>query len=171
VIVKSDLNYHGLPEQRLAARALERAGAPSGRLRALRYHLFPGLAQVPALLFESEELVVQKFQPEREGELYCVRSLHCLGDYVAASRIKGPHPFVNSTNCLPKIEDVAPDSRIAAARERLRLDYGKLDYVVVEGEAILLDVNKTVGGGALDATPGLRALRRQRANGLYRYLR
>jgi hypothetical protein len=171
VIVKSNLNYHGLPEQLLAARGRARAGAAPVKLRALRYFTFASLAEVPALMLDHPDLVVEKFQPERDGRFFCVRNLNCVGDYLGATRIRSLQPMVNSENCLPEIEDIEPDPRILAARSRLRLDYGKLDYVVVDGEAILLDVNKTNGAGGLNANPQMRALRRKRANGLYYYLR
>jgi len=171
VIVKSNLNYHGLPEQRFAQRERRRAGLPPARLRTLRYRFFRNLEQVPARMFEDAAMVVEKFQPEREGELYCVRNLNCVGDYAGATRLRSREPVVNSNTCLPGLEDIEADPRILAVRERLGLDYGKLDYVVANGEAILLDVNKTNGAGGLNATPEMRALRRKRAQGLYKYLR
>jgi len=166
VIVKTDLNYHGFPERRLAGRRGDPELPP-----AFKYRLYPSVQAMPARLFARADLSVQKFQPEREGELFCVRNMNCVGDYVEATRLRSREPFVNSNTCLPVLEPVAPDPLMLAVRSRIGLDYGKLDYVIVDGEAILLDVNKTNGAGALNATPEMRAQRRRRANGLYACLR
>ena len=39
-----------------------------------------------------------------------------------------------------------PPDTIRQIREELRVDYGKIDYAIdVDGAAVLLDVNKTIG--------------------------
>jgi hypothetical protein len=163
VMVKSNLNRGGFPEA-----ALAKAEGRQARVFG-KYRVYASLAQVPAEAFGNGDVVVQKFLPEREGELYCVRYLAVMGSYCDAIRLRSTQPIVNGDSCLPEVERVEPDAEILAARARLGLDYGKMDYVVVDGTAILLDVNKTVGAGAQSDKPGMLALRRDRARGLYSY--
>jgi hypothetical protein len=80
-----------------------------------------------------------------------------------------PHPIVTAATCRA-IEPVAPHPEIEARRQALGLDYGKLDYVVRDGEAILLDVNKTTARASLPLTPERLARWRDRAAGLFAYL-
>jgi hypothetical protein len=163
VFVKSNLNRKGFPEAALA-KAEGRNVPVFGD-----YRVYSSLAKVPAEAFDNEGVVVQKFQPEMDGNLFCVRYLAVMGRYAEATRLRSTQPVVNGDSCLPDIETVEPDTSILALRERLGLDYGKMDYVVVDGKAILLDVNKTVGAGAMSTDPAMLALRRKRARGLYSY--
>lgn len=186
VIVKSDLNYGGLPERR----RLDQAGDPR-LLRALRPHLsrwgltppslgasgpasyrvLESLAEVPAAVFGDPALVVQKFLPERDGPHYCVRHYSFLGDRSSCVRLRTAGPIVNGTNSAP-VEPVDIHPRIVELREELGFDYGKFDFVVVDGEAVLLDANKTIGCARnIVNDPELRRLRRYRADGLYSFLR
>jgi len=63
---------------------------------------------------------------------------------------------VKSGNKVFSESVVPPD--IVAHRLRLNFDYGKLDYVIHHGEAILLDLNKTTGT-APQSTPQIEAIR------------
>ena len=60
----------------------------------------------------------------------------------------------------------APNREILAWRERLGLDYGKLDYVELDGRAVLFDVNKTTGTVRAERSEDLQASRRHRAAGI-----
>lgn len=182
VIVKSDKNCAGLPE-RLFDGKLHRKMYGGLRRLGLQSALFPfsspedyrvydSLAQVPRYCFYHPALVVQRFTPEREGALYCVRIMSFLGDRVSCMRLKGRHPIVNGNNYIAVEHGIEPDPDILALRRRLRIDYGKLDYVVVDGRAILLDVNKTTGAAPdLLQDPELRKAHRYRAGGLYDFFK
>jgi hypothetical protein len=76
---------------------------------------------------------------------------------------------VNRKTCV-RAEDIEPNSRIIEWRRRLKLDYGKLDYVMVGGEVIVLDVNKTTGASRPADDEGAQRFRRYLAEGLYSYL-
>lgn len=186
VIVKSDLNYGGLPERRRldapgdgvllrAFRpALSRLGVtlPSSAHRGPdAYRIYERLQDVPAATFGDPAVVVQKFVAERDGDDYCVRHFSFLGDRMSFVRLRARSPIVNGTNSAP-IERVGPEPELMALRERLGFDYGKFDYVVSEGRPILLDANKTVGCAPnIVDDPELKALRFYRADGLYSYFR
>ena len=66
------------------------------------------------------------------------------------------------------IEEVDPHPEIVQMRKRLNFDYGKFDYVVHNGRAVLFDANKTTGADRV-TTPRLNARRRHRADGIYSY--
>lgn len=186
VIVKSDLNYAGVPERRFAGppsllqSVVSRVRNRYRRSRALRfehsrdYRIYDHLRQVPRRCFDAPDIIVEKFRPEMDGGMYCVRNYHFLGDRAFTIRLKASSPVVSGGTyaSLERIE-VAPE--IEAARARLKFDYGKFDYVVVGGEAILLDVNKTIGmtlvGHGIHRHAEVHALRRWRAEGVYSYFR
>lgn len=186
VIVKSDLNYGGAPEERLAvppSRQRSFSYRLRGRFRRMRflwfadatsYRIYAHLNQTPARFFEMPTIIVEKFLPEIDGGMVCLRNYCFLGDAAYAIRLKTDRSIVKGSNCN-LCEIVEPHPEIVAAREKWKFGYGKFDYVVVNGEAILLDMNKTLGMAteqkALGYTPELSALRRHRANGLYSYFR
>ena len=61
--------------------------------------------------------------------------------------------------------DVHPD--IVELIKRMKFDYGKFDYVMHEGKPVLLDANKTPGGGD---NPEYFTLCREWAKGIQSYL-
>jgi hypothetical protein len=169
VIVKTDLNFGGEPERKRTrrtrawfARRHEHPAVPSA------YRVFDRLHDVPDACFDDPRLVVERFLPERDGDLYVVRTCQVLGDHATWLRLASPQPIVNGrtyTACAP----APPHPEILARRRALGLDYGKLDFTVHRGETVLFDVNKTVGAGGFPETPALRETHRARARGLYVY--
>ncbi len=175
VIVKSDRNYAGRPERLLATRRARwhsrmpwRRPVGGGFRTSLDYRIYENVADVPRADFEQTDRVVERFLPEREGDLYFVRQYQFLGDRATCERLAAPNPIVNDES-KSGAENIEPDPEILRARERLGFDYGKLDYVVHGGRAILLDANKTTGASRI-ATPEVIAGRRLRADGIYSYL-
>jgi len=184
VIVKSDLNYGGFPEWMLgrgwlgrrsrAWRGAQRviAGlALQGAVRSWKdYSIFDRLADVPAALWESQDVVVEKFLPEVENGLYHLRMFQFLGDRWSCTRLASREGVIKANSSV-SVELIEPHEDVVAWREELGMDYGKLDYVVHDGEAVLLDANKTTGASTHMADEELRAMRRYQAEGLYAYLR
>jgi hypothetical protein len=183
VIVKSNLNYAGQPELVLGGNWAEQRFPLWRKLmrrmpRIARwekpitqwqdYEVFDHISQVPRAFLWSRKLVVEKFRPEFEGGLYHLRIYQFLGDRYSCSRLASPSPVVKAQNCQ-RVERVEPHAEILAWREKLGIDYGKLDYVVTDGEVVLLDVNKTTGASRHMADADLRAMRRNLAEGLYGY--
>jgi hypothetical protein len=99
VIVKSNLNYAGIPE-RLAAPGRPRGlaalfrrpgaggadpahGTPPEFRTPTDYRVYDSPREVPRGDFDRADLVVEKFLPEMEDGLYCLRVLHFLGDRTA----------------------------------------------------------------------------------------
>ncbi len=184
VIVKSDLNYGGLPERLLAPdrsraasgirRLLSSARSIAGQSRPARredptdYRIYDSPRDVPRAVAGSGAFVVEKFLPEVEDGLYCVRNYHFFGDREVCHRIAGPHPIVKAGNTIRR-EIVEPHPEIVALRKALHFDFGKFDYVVHDGTAVLLDINKTPGDARhIDEMVAARV--RHTAGGLESYL-
>jgi hypothetical protein len=173
VIVKSDLNAAGHPERTLGRSWLTRRSLRWRRLLTRShplaasgyYALYDGIAAVPPEHFADRRLVVEKFRPEMENGLYHARIYQFLGPHETCARLAAREPIVKNANTV-HVEPVEPHAEIVAARRRFAMDYGKLDYVVHDGRAILLDVNKTA---TASASPVLQSARRHRAEGLYAY--
>lgn len=166
VIVKTDLNHGGKPEWRQRVRQAELSGKlwlklqeclPArwfGRLEGNLYPVLPHKRDVPDWVWRSPDLVVQPLHAERRGELYAMHQWYFLGDRDCVSTFLGRAPVVKLANVverLPLHADVPEAMR--RRRVELNFDYGKFDYVVVDGEAILLDANPTPNEGNEFPTP------------------
>jgi hypothetical protein len=97
---------------------------------------------VPSCAFSNPDLVVERFLPEKEGRSYYLRSYAFLGSEGLTVRFRSEHPVVKGINSRDP-EFVPVHESIVAARHALGLDFGKLDYVMHDGQAVLLDVNST----------------------------
>jgi hypothetical protein len=183
VFVKSDLNYGGYPERNLGRTWLTRNHRNMRRVRRLvdrltgktlpfadssEYLLYDNISDVPREYLDRSDLVVEKFRPELENGLYHTRFYLFLGDRGAHRRLSSKHPVVNRATHVDAVP-LEPDPGILALRKQLGLDYGKLDYLKVNGEIILLDVNKTIGAGRLADDEEARRNWRDLAEGLYSY--
>jgi hypothetical protein len=182
VIVKSDLNFGGVPEKMLTPGWLEqRSRIWRGAQRALArlsgrdesagwkgYKVYERYGDVPRSLRKRRDVVVERFLPELENGHYHLRMYQVLGDRWSCTRIESPDPVLKAANCVSS-EPVDPHPEVLTWRRRFNLDYGKLDYVVHEGRPVLLDVNKTTGASPQMGSAPLSAMRRRLAEGLYSY--
>jgi len=167
VIVKTNNNGRGWMEHallengspegrvgRIARRVMEQPWIERRRLGRVRmparYHIFSRAEEVPRGVWENEALVVERFLPERSGDLYAMRTYTFFGNREQGRFFRGTDPQVKALNSAMG-EPVSPPESIVAVRHRMGLDYGKIDYVVHDGEAVLLDVNRTPGmSGPID---------------------
>lgn len=149
VIVKTDANHHGLAERGNGGGALQRllAYLPWRLTRRLpdgRYPILPRLTDVPDWVWRRGDLIVERFTPEREGRNFALRIWLFFGRRNLVYRIVSPDPLVKAERYLNlEVSQDLPPPAIVAERDRLGFDFGKLDYVVHQGEPILLDANKT----------------------------
>ena len=159
VVVKHDQNHGGASERRL--RIAE--GGSFARLReaALRwlprawhgragedYQLFQRKSQVPRWVWRRADLVVERFFCQPHGEGYAINQWFFLGGRSLVSTLVDKRPLVKwhaDILRLPYHHGV-PDSLWQRRRE-LGVDFGKLDYIMHEDEAVLLDVNPTPHAG------------------------
>lgn len=153
VIVKSDLNAFGGPERSRAGRLplLQRGKRRLAKIdwrlaRMLPKKTYPvlnSIKQVPTWVWGRDDLLVERFMPERVGKYYCQRGYLFFGEASYGYRIYSTHPTVK-TGTMEKydyLDKVPPE--IEAVRREMGFDFGKFDYVEHDGRAILLDANKT----------------------------
>lgn len=153
VIVKTDANYFGLLEfsqlpfwsmKRLRQKLEKKLGWRTARELPLGdYPVLNCMTEVPRWVWRRNDLVVERFLPEIENGEYVLRLWLFLGDKEYSVKMYSPKPIVKAAN-ISRYEylDSVPDS-LRTVRAELAMDYGKFDYVMVNGEAILLDANKT----------------------------
>ena len=164
VIVKSNLNFGGQPERshnriaRRRRRPLPHPGAPF----APAYTVLNHKGEVANAVWSDPTRVVERFVPERVTEGYAMRVCLFMGAYQLCMRHISRSPIIKAANTL-RIEAVHAHPALSEKRRRLGFDYGKFDYVEHDGEAILLDANRTPGGaprsiGAVDFARSLHGL-------------
>jgi hypothetical protein len=182
IIVKSDMNYAGQPERKLLGTALSRLAfrislrLPHRRAERgeqepnfkspLDYMIRDSSQVIPQSWFSRGDILIEKFVPEIQEGLFCQRVYHFLGDRGVCILRKSKNPIINASNAVSRTQvDVHPE--IVALARRLNFDYGKFDYVLRDGEPLLLDANKTPG--AVDS-PAYYELCREWAKGIHFYL-
>jgi hypothetical protein len=170
VIVKSDLNCMGIPEAAHNARAAQRGNPPPHPPMpiCLDYTIFETLAEAPATLRDDPRFVVEKFLPEPDPDGFALRTWVFMGERERCTRHVSRQRVVKAADIVKREPAPVPDE-MRAERQRLGFDYGKFDFVVHDGRAILLDANKTPG-----SAPAIRQLlaegMRNLADGLERML-
>jgi hypothetical protein len=165
VIIKTDLNCGGLPEQRAKLRAKEKGEFIEAPEALVDYPIVRHLSSVIDEVWAKEHFVVERFLPERgENGGFYLRTWVFFGEQDRCRRFFGHEGMIKGTSYLT-FEDADVPEFIRAERERLGIDYGKLDFVIHKGEPVLLDANKTMGMPP-DWMPDLRAAYADLAPGL-----
>ena len=147
VIIKSDLNFGGIPENmhNQAAAAHQR---PLPHREAPTFNDYPILrsaADVPESSWSRPHCVVERFVPERDERGFWLRTWVFFGDRERCNRHCSRSPIVKAGNAFYREPAAVPDE-IREERRRLGFDYGKFDFVVVGNHPILIDANRTPGG-------------------------
>jgi len=187
IIVKSSLNSAGDPERR---------GKPDRRLRSIwerfnraltrrappglpfqrpsitskqHYRIFPKRHMLPVGWLDRDDIIVERFRPERHGDNFVLREWYFLGDREhSVCELSNDPVFTSGTHC-PALEAPPPEI-IRQVRRELRLDYGKIDYGIdCEGVPVVFDVNKTVGLSNPNSERAVK-LTRDLAEGLISFL-
>lgn len=157
VIVKSDLNHGGFPERllepaaggpgRLAAGFLRRLRRRIGAVHEIRfksdYRIFEDLGSVPSQRFRDGS-VIQPFRPERLDGDFVLREYYFFGEIEILSTEIGSDEVLTSGRQVD-CRLASPPAEVRAIRDRLGLDYGKIDYGCPDGEVVVYDANKCVG--------------------------
>ena len=153
VIAKSDFNSGGLLERHHNWMAFLRNKPPPSPSSQVftSYPIYASKSEVPDAIWSDPGLIVERFLPERDEKGYWVRFWIFLGDAERCNRICGPDPIVKGANMIALEPTTVPEV-LRAERERLGFDFGKFDFVVHEGEVVLLDANRTPTGAAAIST-------------------
>jgi hypothetical protein len=173
VIIKTDLNFSGIPEKQAAER-FQREGKlsdlPPGPVVSTTrpYPIFGSSSEVPADVWDNPGFVVERFLPEQDEHGYWLRAWVFFGDRERCTRYRGTHPIVKTATIVAR-EPAPVPNELRAERKRLGFDYGKFDFVVRDGQAILLDANRTPS--APPPSPEIEASNARLAGGLEALLR
>jgi hypothetical protein len=160
VIVKTKANYGGLPDAwyqdpSLMGRLCVRLRILSQRnhgwencseLDPFNYPILNNKKEVPEGVWKNRNLMVQQFLPEREEDLFFVRYWIFFGDQGWARRFGSKKPIVKFRTRVTAEKDIPLPDELVEMRNRLGLDYGRIDYVQHEGKTMILDVNRALGG-------------------------
>lgn len=174
VIIKSTLNCFGAPERRADSPAFFERKRRTLALRSWKlartlpprdYPVLRSVDAVPAWVWRRGDLIVERFMPEKRGDLYSIRGWLFFGDRGYAYRLFSKTPVVKTGNITHfEILDRVP-SELESFRRARSFDFGKFDYVVVGERAVVIDMNKTPTTIAPPNSPRLREL----AEGIYSF--
>lgn len=152
VIVKTNWNCQGQMESSLARKGpllrrcanLLRNMLPwSCRAKLSNYPIFESVSQVPRAVWHNPDLVIEQFLPEYRNGFYCLRTWVFLGDRETNSICYSDQPIVKSNSVLHRETVAEVPDELRQIRRELGFDFGKFDYVIVNGQVVLYDVNRT----------------------------
>jgi hypothetical protein len=153
VIVKTVLNHRGLPELAYRCRSdmllrwrfrVDRLlGNPTKRQHCPEYVLYPSKEVVPDSVWRDDKLIVERFLPgsmslpvvKYRYDFFLDVTLHMRAVY---DSLLCDHTKVREVSLVDGIPDA-----VMEVRRNLRLDFGSIDYFLVDGEAVVVDANKT----------------------------
>ena len=154
VIVKTDLNHFGGPEFRYMSKSARFINKSRKRLAGLNwtlarflpendYPILKDMRSVPKWVWSRNDLIVERFLPERDGDLYCLRGWVFLGSENYGYRLYATDPLVKTGTMVrfDYLEEVPVE--LMEIRKEWQVDFGKFDYVLHDGKPVLLDINKT----------------------------
>lgn len=162
VIVKSNVNFAGVIE-------IMKGRLTMGEAQYIPYKIYGSLAKVPEHIWLSEHHVVEKFVPEMEDGKYCLRKWVFLGDRSLHLMDVSEKPIIKAASSQSRELPLDIPEELVRRRRQLGFDYGKFDYVMADGQAILLDANSTPGFSA--SSEKLRNFAATLADGLHGWLR
>ncbi len=161
VIVKTDLNFGGTMEDLRAARGswLSRTArrlrrrlpwAWRNQINTGDYRVFESKTQVPRAAWANRALVVERFLPERRDGCFCLRTWVFLGTAETNSLSYSEHPVIKSERVVRRESLSEVPDELRAIRRELCFDFGKFDYVIIDGRPVLFDANRTPTLNAAD---------------------
>ena len=161
VIVKTDRNSGGIPERYLCSEKRFRLPDWPGlrskhvanlerKIRGWRnvetlpsYPIFASLRDVPEGVFENKNLVVEKFQPEKEGARFRIRHYSFFADRTVNRLSRSKDEIVKGSNLVESEDLPAPQPELEMYRRGHGMDFGRFDYVELSGKPTVFDVNRT----------------------------
>ncbi len=165
VIVKTDANHAGVKEVDLA---VARGGLPGlalrirnklpwfcrTRLKLKDYRIFDSPGRVPWPVWMNRDLVVERLFTERRGSLFLLRCWLFFGDRGFAYEYESDEPIITARNVKRITFDKPIPDDLREFRRRLNFDFGKFDFVQIDGRSVLFDANRTPTDRALRPCPG-----------------
>ena len=173
VIVKSNLNSEGKPEaahNRIAQR--RNRPLPHPGIKRTPYRILDSKDDVESAVWYDPSLIVERFitEPDISGG-FAFRTWVFMGSQERCTRFVGPKPIGKAGDAV-KHEPVEVPTELRSERERLGFDFGKFDWIMHDGRAVLIDANRTPGtarsiegfmsAGSRNLAEGLDGLIRER---------
>ena len=146
VIVKADPAHAGqaAPERVSLLRRLtgfHRTAEPREATANDNYRIYACINDVPAEKF-APGYIVQKFLPEESAGRYILRQYHFLGhEHFLSLQTSGA--AIIRTSIPQSLEEWAPPQELLDLRARLKLDYGRIDFVEVDGKPFVISVSRS----------------------------
>ena len=169
VVIKTDLNCGGSPERNLGITAERKPfnlikklkkcfniKDPASIRRPSDYLIYLEKSKVPRSVFNNDGLVVEKFLPEKHGDAYYQRRYYFLSDteYNEIHATSVPiHASDSDDQCIDYWEEQDIPAELQAYRKELKADFGKIDYVIRDGQVVVFDVNRTPSSGHIQTDP------------------
>lgn len=147
VIVKADHGGYSsqpAPERASLLRRLtgfNRAAAPREAIVTENYRIYASIQDVPAEKFTPGH-IVQKFLPEESGGRYVLRQYHFLGNEHFLS-LQTSGAAIIRTSIPQSLEEWTPPQELLDLRERLGLDYGRIDFVEFQGKPFVISISRS----------------------------
>ena len=172
VIIKTDLNHGGKPE-RLASRedgkaellaSARRQIARRGGWRLVRqlppgdYPVLESKSEVPAWVWRTKSLVVERFCPERQGAHYVTRIWVFFGAREYGRKEVSCLPTGRANRTIERVLDGFVPAEVRAFRAELGMDFGKIDWVYHAGKPVVFAANKTPARFLIPAGDDLRLM-------------
>ncbi|MGE4544478.1 MAG: hypothetical protein AB7D06_10270 [Pedobacter sp.] len=110
-----------------------------------KYPVLEHQADIPNDVWKNKRLVVEKFIPEYDmNGLYCLRACFFFGEKEINMMVTSTEPVIKGNNiCSRQLVNSPAPEQLRNIREKLKIDFGRFDYVMSEGKVVLYDVNKT----------------------------
>lgn len=128
------------------------------------YPIFDSIEDVPPGVWKNPRLIVEKFLPEQDADgRYVLRHWYFFGDKEFNRTLAAFKPIPKWSN-LSKEEKIRSreewreikivsnadvPQEVRAVREKLGMDFGRIDWAWNNGKPIVFDANKTPGGVGL----------------------
>ena len=149
VIVKADEEYASVAQAAPARAGIfnfwggARRARPSN-VHALgvgeNYRIYASLRDVPPEKFTAGH-IVQKFLPETQAGRYVLRQYYFLGNAHFLSILTSGASIIR-TSTPQSLEEWAPSEELLDLRAHLGLDYGRIDFVEVDGKPFVISVSR-----------------------------
>ncbi|ABI75994.1 hypothetical protein HNE_1662 [Hyphomonas neptunium ATCC 15444] len=104
------------------------------------YRIYPSLNDVPPEKFGPGH-IVQKFLPEADAGRYVLRQYYFLGNAHFLSLLTSGASIIR-TSTPQSLEEWSPPEELLDLRAHLSLDYGRIDFVEVDGKPFVISVSR-----------------------------
>ena len=177
VIIKSNYNCFGEQERKLQRKSRlwryrEKLSKRSWNLARMlppaTYPVLDSRDDIPSWVWRNQNLLVERFLPEKEEGLNVVRGWIFFGNKQYHYKLFSKDKIIKARSALDfTFIDEPPPSELLEYRKANSIDFGKIDFVLHEAEAFIIDVNKTPTVISRDKSPQIDVL----ATGLHDFLK